>query len=159
MKEILYSIRHTQDWDSDPVKIGEHADQGNMLSKEELSASFKALLNKYENESKFIPVLERLKIADELISKTVSTAEKLELDVDIERNDGSVDFCFYDSSGLFQGELKDFFGELFIICDSVSMFKDNEGSVPLPGIHWIVDFTFYTHHHLVAGKEISLLSP
>ena len=96
MKELLYSIRHTQDWDSEPINMDEHADQGKKLSKEELSASFKALLNKYENESKFIPDSERLKIADELISRTVATAEKLELDVDIERNDGSVDFCFYD---------------------------------------------------------------
>lgn len=159
MKELLYSIRHTQGWDSELIKAGDHADQDKRLSKEELDATFQALLNKYKNESEFIPVPDRLKIVDKLISQTVAAAEKLELNVDITRNDDSIDFCFFDSVGLFQEDLKDFFGEMFIICDSVSMFKPKEGTVPLPGDSWIVDFTFYTHHHFVAGKEISPFSP
>ena len=159
MKELLYSIRHTQGWDSEPINIGEHANQDKRLSKEELDASFQALLDKCKNESEFVPVPDRLKIADKLISRTVALAKELEFNVDITRNEDSIDFCFFDSVGLFQGELKDFFGEMFIICDSVSMYKPKEGTVPLHGDSWIVDFSFFTHRHFVAGREIPQFTP
>lgn len=154
MKEILYSIRHAQDWDSEFEEVGEATGQCEELSKERLETPIKDLFNKVENESRFIPVPERLEIADKLISRTVALAKKLEFNVDIVRNDDSIDFCFFDSIGLFQGDLKDFLGEMFIICDAVSMYKPKEVASSLPGDSWIVDFSFYTHRHFVAGKEI-----
>ena len=159
MKEILYSIRHAQDWNSESEEMSESADQCKELSQEELEASINDLFNKVENESEFVPVPDRLKIADKLISQTVAVAEKLELNVDITRNDDSIDFCFFESIGLFQGNLKDLFGEMFIICDSVSMYKPKEDPISLPGDSWIVDFSFYTHRHFVAGREIPQFTP
>ncbi len=159
MKELLYSIRHTESWTSEPEDLGENMDRIDSMSQAELRAAFGDLLNKVENESKFIPVPKRLEIAEKLINHVVTMAGKLELTLDIERYDDRVDFCFYDSVGLFQGELKDFFGDLFTICDSVSMYMPKEGSVPLPGVHWIVDFSYYTHRHLVAGREIPQFAP
>lgn len=156
MKEILYSIRHAQDRDSESEEVGNSTEE---LSREELEASIKDLFNKVEKESRFIPVPERLEIADKLISRTVALAKELEFNVDITQNDDSVDFCFFDSIGLFQGDLKDFLGEMFIICDSVSIYKSKEGAIPLPGDTWVVDFSFYTRRHFVAGKEIPQFTP
>ncbi len=147
MKETLYSIRHPEGREPEVGAAGP--------SKGELDAKFEKLLEDVEKNSVFIPVPERVKRAEELIGQTVAAAGAMELNVDIERYDDRVEFCFYDDAGLYCGALRQFFGKMFLICDDVMMYPPKRSPSSPSKFHWNIIFTYYTHRHLVSGREIN----
>ena len=147
MKKTLYSIRHPENREPENGAAGP--------SKGELHAKFEKLLDDVEKNSVYIPVPERVKRAQELISRTVAAAGDMELDVDIERYDDRVELCFYDDAGVYCGELRQFFGEMFLVCDNVMMYPPKNTPSSPSKSHWNIIFTYYTHRRLVSGREIN----
>ena len=138
MMETLYSIRH-----SEPAAEGLDGEIRQM------KAECGELLDNIDTKVEYVPVPERVEKAEAFIKLVVVAAEELELNVDIERGDGRVVFRFYDT-GVYLGELREFYGYMFKTCDSVTVLPCEE----LEGCSFKVVFSYYTHRQFVAGREV-----
>ena len=153
-REIIYSCRY----DSEFTSAGRW--HRLILSKKvrcEYRAECDEIIRQVKEESEYIPIPERLGKVNGLISTAKEIATIFEINMDIVQLEDGIDFDFYYDSGLFLGECKEFFGKMFLTCDNVTVYTQKKKKRDLPrGCEGIISMTYYTHRHLVAGKEINL---
>ena len=152
-REIIYSCRY----DSKVKSAGRW--HRFMLPKSirfKYQAECDELIRKVKEESEYIPIPERLSKVNDLISTAKEIANIFEINMDIVQLEDGIDFNFYYDSGLFVGECKEYFGKMFFTCDNVTVYTPKKKKRNLPrGCNGIINMTYYTHRHLVAGKELN----
>ena len=151
--EIIYKCRYNSEAGSGKRR---HRFMFHRKGRSELRAECEEIIRKFDEESEYIPIPERLDKVDDLISSAKDIALFYELNMDIVQRVDGINFDFYYDSGLFLGECREYFGRMFLTCDSVTVYKPRKKRDLPKGCEGIISMTYYTHRHLVAGKEINI---
>lgn len=147
-KKLLHSFRYDKLW-------LQHEEPPEMTPEEETQrhAEITEIIRQHNEESEYIPIPERLEKVDEMILLAAVISHEHEIDMDVEQNDGGIDFKLYYSGGLFCDDLKNYVGRMFLLCDDVTVYTPKDKSIMPEGCAGIIHFTYSTHRHIVAGRE------
>ena len=119
----------------------------------QLSAQFKELVRKYDEESVYITIPGRETLAESFIELAKEYARISETDINIYQEFGEVCVWLYCTTGGVVGVEKKLFSHFIILSDDVEIIA-NPRNTPA-WCSYLLVLTLYTHRHFIDGREIS----